>query len=41
MHEQPGGADLLNAWGVERLAPVDPSEYTRLARLAGSAQIDD
>ena len=41
MHEQPAGADLLNAWGVERLAPADPSEYARLARLAGPAPVDD
>jgi len=37
MHEDPGGAHLLASWGVERLAPVDPAEYERLARFSENA----
>ncbi len=36
MHEDPGGLHLLATWGVERLAPVEAADYSRLARFAAT-----
>jgi ABC-type phosphate/phosphonate transport system substrate-binding protein len=36
MNQDPGGAHLLSTWGVDRLVPVEASDYERLARFAQS-----
>jgi phosphonate transport system substrate-binding protein len=38
MHQVPSGKAVLDSWGVERLAEVEPDDYHELVRVAGEVE---